>query len=408
MSKDEVKTSKENNKKKTILIIVGVILLIVILFLLWFFNRKFDVTFDLNNNTKDIVVKVKYNKVIEKNDIKTSKDLGDSFINWYEVIEVKDNEDILGKEAFDFNTKIKKNTKLKAVYEGIPETITIEFDTRGGTSIEDIVINKNAELTLPSNPTYSGYKFVCFEDANGNEIINKTKFSEDTTLYARWEKIEEVKETPKKEEVKEEIKEEPKKEDKISLSYPKNLIHRNGITSVQANVNVENANTSDIVYSIVSGKCATVNSKTGVVTAVNFDSKNSNYRSCVENGETVEIAATLPSGKKATSTVYVEKDLTLTASSGNESKTISSNSWFSSPDVRFEIVPNMDVEWFGKCVNHSNCKYTGSTATLKRAFRGSFEQTLLDTGEVVKDTVLITAKTPAGQHIDYKISRVVN
>ena len=46
--KNEVNTSEEKNKKKVILVVVGVILLAIILFLLWFFNRKFDVTFDLN------------------------------------------------------------------------------------------------------------------------------------------------------------------------------------------------------------------------------------------------------------------------------------------------------------------------------------------------------------------------
>ena len=93
--KNEVNTSEEKNKKKVILVVVGVILLAIILFLLWFFNRKFDVTFDLNNNNKDVIVQVKYNKVINEKDIKTKEDLGDSFIDWYEVIDVKDNEDIL-------------------------------------------------------------------------------------------------------------------------------------------------------------------------------------------------------------------------------------------------------------------------------------------------------------------------
>ena len=80
--KNEVNTSEEKNKKKVILVVIGVILLAIILFLLWFFNRKFDVTFDLNNDNKDVIVQVKYNKVINEKDIKTKEDLGDSFINW--------------------------------------------------------------------------------------------------------------------------------------------------------------------------------------------------------------------------------------------------------------------------------------------------------------------------------------
>ena len=36
----------DKNKKKIIAIISGIILIAIIVFLLWFFNRKFDVTFD--------------------------------------------------------------------------------------------------------------------------------------------------------------------------------------------------------------------------------------------------------------------------------------------------------------------------------------------------------------------------
>ena len=67
----EVDTSKEKNKKKIILIVVGVILFAIILFLLWFFNRKFDVTFDLNHGTENEVVQAKYNNVLNEKDIKT-------------------------------------------------------------------------------------------------------------------------------------------------------------------------------------------------------------------------------------------------------------------------------------------------------------------------------------------------
>ena len=42
----------DKNKKKIIAIIFGIILIAIIVFLLWFFNRKFDVTFDLNNGIK--------------------------------------------------------------------------------------------------------------------------------------------------------------------------------------------------------------------------------------------------------------------------------------------------------------------------------------------------------------------
>ena len=63
----------DKNKKKIIAIISGIILIAIIVFLLWFFNRKFDVTFDLNNGTKDEIIKVKYHQTINKKISKIKK-----------------------------------------------------------------------------------------------------------------------------------------------------------------------------------------------------------------------------------------------------------------------------------------------------------------------------------------------
>ena len=266
--KNEVNTSEEKNKKKVI-IVVGVILLAIILFLLWFFNRKFDVTFDLNNDNKDVIVQVKYNKVINEKDIKTKEDLGDSFIDWYEVIDVKGNEDILDEEPFDFNTKIKKNTKLKAVYEGTPETITITFDSRGGSKVDSITINKGTELTLPSNPTYKGYKFVTWETANGTPVYDKALLSESMTLYAKWEKIQEEK------------PQSSKPEETISLSVDNKYLHRRGrITTAKVTANVQNSSNGKVTYSLSSTACAKIDSSTGVITAKTESEIGSNIQIC--------------------------------------------------------------------------------------------------------------------------------
>lgn len=87
---EDKKSSKNENKKKIIGIIFGILLLSLIIFLLWFFNRKFDITFDLNNGAKEEIIQVKYNQTIDVKDIKDEKELGESFINWYEVIEIKE------------------------------------------------------------------------------------------------------------------------------------------------------------------------------------------------------------------------------------------------------------------------------------------------------------------------------
>lgn len=55
--------------------------------------------------------------MINEEDIKGKDVLGESFINWYEIIEVKDGKDVLADKPFDFKTKVTKDIKLKAVFD---------------------------------------------------------------------------------------------------------------------------------------------------------------------------------------------------------------------------------------------------------------------------------------------------
>ena len=397
--KNEVNTSEEKNKKKVILVVVGVILLAIILFLLWFFNRKFDVTFDLNNNNKDVIVQVKYNKVINEKDIKTKEDLGDSFINWYEVIDVKDNEDILDEEPFDFNTKIKKNTKLKAVYEGAPETITITFDSRGGSKVDSITINKGTELTLPSNPTYKGYKFVTWETANGTPVYDKALLSESMTLYAKWEKIQEEK------------PQSSKPEETISLSVDNKYLHRRGrITTAKVTANVQNSSNSKVTYSLSSTACAKIDSSTGVITAKTESEIGSNIQIC-EAGETVTVTGKLPSGKSASVKVNIEKDLAGrfygSNSQYNDRYIGSSQTVYQGATSEFTIKANQDVSWSTKCEDsyYGSCTYVGKSSSTSTVFKGTLAATFTNSdgtttsGPGYSNTTAVTFYTKAGQAI---------
>lgn len=199
--------------------------------MLWFFNRKFDVTFDLNNGTKEEIIQVKYQQTINEKDIKEKKELGESFIAWHEVVGVKEKEDVLADKPFDFNTKINKAIKLKAIYEGKVETITITFDSKGGSIVDTITINKGTELTLPKDPTYAGYNFKGWYDKNETPIHNNALLAEDTTLYAKWEKIAE-----------------PKKEEKISLTLSRDTLHVRGIKTATATSTVENSSGKLLIH----------------------------------------------------------------------------------------------------------------------------------------------------------------
>ena len=185
----------KNDKKRRIIIeiIGGFILLAIIIFLVFFLNRKYEVSFYLDNGSDVQVVYVKHNKIINSSNIKGKEDLGESFVDWYEIVDVKDGKDILAEKPFDFKTKINRNVKLKAVFNDDVKTITIKFDSKGGSEVKDIVIPENVKLKLPTEPRKAGYKFVVWEDKNGTPIYNDALLSEDTTLYAKWEKIEKIK-----------------------------------------------------------------------------------------------------------------------------------------------------------------------------------------------------------------------
>ena len=401
-NKNENEKGKKNNKKRNIiLIIISLIIVLIILFLIWFFNRKFKVTFDYNNGSESTVL-VKYNNSINQKDIKTKEDLGDSFINWYLVLEEKEGKDILEDKPFDFKTKISKNTKLKAVYEGVVSTITVKFDSRGGSKVDDIVLNKGAELTLPGNPTYNGYTFKGWVDINDNPIYDKVILGEDTTLYAKWEKVEVKKEEPKKEVKKEEPKkeepkkeepkkEEPKKEEKISLNLSNYYMHRDGTNTSRATASVENAS-GNVTYSLSSTACAKINSSTGVITAIPYSELGSVGEQVCEVGQTVTVTATLPSGKSASKTLTYEADLILSA--GNKPN-ISTTTDINTGSNDFTVKANQSVKWFTNGTKPESVTTNNTTCNGKANYSTSAFATII-------------ATTAGGQRVEIHWYSVVN
>lgn len=375
----------DKNKKKIIAIVSCIILIDIIIFLLWFFNRKFDVTFDLNNGTKEEIIKVKYHQTINEKDIKDQKELGESFIAWYEVVGIKEKKDVLADKPFDFNTKINKDIKLKALYEGKVETITITFDSKGGSTVDPITINKGAELILPKEPTYAGYTFKGWYDTNETPIHNNALLEEDTTLYAKWEKITET-------------KTEPQKEEKISLSLSRDTLHVNGIKAATATATVENSS-GKVTYSLSDTSCMTINENTGAINVV------SNPKNC-SNGATITVTAKTPSGKSATATIYYEKDLVLT----HDGKTYTQDDTTSGKSSTFTVNANQNVSWNIDAAVKPSYRYTYNDYKNKTAtsVTGGYtiDSIVESTGAISKITtdVKVTATTKAEQ----KISLIIN
>lgn len=378
----------DKNKKKIIAIVSCIILIAIIIFLLWFFNRKFDVTFDLNNGTKEEIIKVKYHQTINKKDIKDQKELGESFIAWYEVVGIKEKKDVLADKPFDFNTKINKDIKLKALYEGKVETITITFDSKGGSTVDPITINKGAELILPKEPTYAGYTFKGWYDTNETPIHNNALLEEDTTLYAKWEKITET-------------KTEPQKEEKISLSLSRDTLHVNGIKAATATATVENSS-GKVTYSLSDTSCMTINENTGAINVV------SNPKNC-SNGATITVTAKTPSGKSATATIYYEKDLVLT----HDGKTYTQDDTTSGKSSTFTVNANQNVSWNIDAAVKPSYRYTYNDYKNKTAtsVTGGYtiDSIVESTGAISKITtdVKVTATTKAEQKISLIIKQYI-
>ena len=132
------------------------------------------------------------------------------------IIKIRDNYDggsIVYKDKGIFTNTYKcsdgkTKTVLKAtkyvcpmndIEKDIKEAITITFDTKGGSKIDNITIGKDTELTLPKEPTRDGYVFKGWVDKNETPIYNKALLAEDTILYAVWKKVENKKTSSKTE-----------------------------------------------------------------------------------------------------------------------------------------------------------------------------------------------------------------
>ena len=154
--------------KKKKIIIITIISIISLIFLDFIIALSF-------NNSPLIKIRDYYNSGST-----TYIDKG-FFTNTYKCFDGKTNT-VLKTTKYVCPMKDSKEDKKE------PVTITITFDTNGGSKIDSVTIKKETELILPEEPTLDGYVFKGWIDKNEMPIYNKVIFAEDTTLYAVWEK----------------------------------------------------------------------------------------------------------------------------------------------------------------------------------------------------------------------------
>ena len=157
---------------------LAVIAIIIVAILLTLGNKKYTISFDTDggNSLESITAKEK-----ETITLPIAVKEGYIFNGW-----TNENGEIIPSIYV-----VTKDITLKATWTSeIADTITIKFDTDGGSKIDDMLVVKGETLKLPQNPTKEGYKFKTWVDKNETPIYDEALLSEDTTLKAVWEKVE--------------------------------------------------------------------------------------------------------------------------------------------------------------------------------------------------------------------------
>ena len=162
------------------------------------------------------------------------------------------------------------------------ETITITFDTKGGSKMDNITINKGTELTLPKDPTFDGYVFTGWVDKNETTIYDKTLLAEDTTLYAVWEKVEDKNTNPKTEKIKTNTNNTNTSTNKSNQNTNTNTNKPNQNTNTSTNKPNQNTNNNTNIV--------LPEEKPPVVVEKTQAEKNDEYRKQLQNKYSVKIA----------------------------------------------------------------------------------------------------------------------
>jgi len=86
---------------------------------------------------------------------------------------------------YNFNTPVTGNITLVADWTYVPPTITVTFNSDGGSAVASQTIQAGTTPTRPTNPTKSGYTFNYWK-LNGVQYNFDVALSSNTTLVADW------------------------------------------------------------------------------------------------------------------------------------------------------------------------------------------------------------------------------
>lgn len=136
----------------------------------WAKEGKYTITFDSDGGSNVASQTVNAGKTVSKPTNPTKTDM--MFKEWQ-----------LNGKTYDFNTKVKENMTLKAVWK-TPE-YTVKFDTDGGNTIKSQVVQINKTAKKPANPTKTGSTFAGWY-VGETEYTFTEKVTADITIKAKW------------------------------------------------------------------------------------------------------------------------------------------------------------------------------------------------------------------------------
>ena len=175
-------------KDKMIAIIVAVISMVLVVSSIIFFLNKpkennitYNVIFDSNGGTEVQNQTINQGELIQKPEDPTKE--GYIFVEWtYQGL------------TYDFSLEVTKELILVAKWVEVEEDVksfVVKFETDGGTTISNQIIEKGNKIQKPIDPTKEGYKFLGWT-LNGKDYDFNSIVEDEVLLKAKWEKIENV------------------------------------------------------------------------------------------------------------------------------------------------------------------------------------------------------------------------
>ncbi len=276
---------------------------------------------------------------------------------------------------------VTKDVTLKAVWVSeTADTITIKFDTDGGSKIDDMIVVKGETLKLPQNPTKEGYKFKTWVDKNETPIYDEALLLEDTTLKAVWEKVE-VKTN--------------------NTNNTTNSGNENPVNNSQENKTIEvtgvslNTTSKSMIVNTTDKLVATVVPDNASDKTVTWSSDNTSVITVDQNGNIkaiglgeANITVKTANGKTASAKVISDvKNITLSVANQTISKygTINRTTITANIDSNGYNVPNSLITW-------SAPDTTGYTSTASMSINGKIATITARDVWAVTSTIPVTVK----------------